>query len=273
MITEMRTELEWQERAIRILVVGCGGNGSAFVQSSLYRIHLYIKAMGHEHGLRCILADGSKVTVANTYRSSFWPQDVGHNKAELLASRMNCLGIETEFSAIADNLSAEETINVIRRNSIDFVITAVDVPQYRAALGASGKRLKLNRNVYWLDMGNLEIAGNVVLGHLCQKDNDSVNEGWIPNILDLYPEIKEMDVSRKPSCSAAESLKEQSLLVNQQCALLAGRLLGDYLSHPSIKHHGYFFDFETGTQVLNVNPKEWAAFGYCADKQANSAAA
>src|SRR5664280_1480422 len=76
------------ERPIRILVVGCGGNGSAIV-SGLSYLHQAMLAFGHPGGLQVTLIDPDTVSETNCVRQPFCRTEVGFPKAIVLAHRIN----------------------------------------------------------------------------------------------------------------------------------------------------------------------------------------
>src|SRR5882757_9495198 len=79
---------ELLKRRVRILVVGCGGNGSEII-SGLPYLHQAMLAHGHPGGLDVLILDGDVVSPTNTVRQPFALGDVGHPKATLLAGRVN----------------------------------------------------------------------------------------------------------------------------------------------------------------------------------------
>src|SRR5690606_34958917 len=88
----------WTNSAISVVVIGAGGNGSE-VADCLACFHVALLSLGHPHGLRVTLIDGSVVREPNVVRQRFWPCDIGQNKAVALASRYN-LNLGTSWVAI-----------------------------------------------------------------------------------------------------------------------------------------------------------------------------
>ena len=76
------------ERPIRMLVVGCGGNGSAIV-SGLPYLHQALLAFGHPGGLAVTLIDPDAVSETNCVRQPFCRTEIGLPKAIILAHRIN----------------------------------------------------------------------------------------------------------------------------------------------------------------------------------------
>jgi sulfur-carrier protein adenylyltransferase/sulfurtransferase len=59
-----------QRRAIRVVVIGCGGNGSVMVMGLPY-IHQALLLAGHPGGLHVTLIDGDVVSPSNCVRQPF----------------------------------------------------------------------------------------------------------------------------------------------------------------------------------------------------------
>src|ERR1019366_7576269 len=78
-----RIHPELLERQVRVLVVGCGGTGSAVVAGLPY-LHQSLVARGHPGGLHVTVLDGDTISPANRVRQPFAPAEMGQNKAVIL---------------------------------------------------------------------------------------------------------------------------------------------------------------------------------------------
>ena len=87
-----------RHRAVRVLVIGAGGTGSAIVLGLPY-LDQAMRVWGHRHGLEVTLMDGDLVSETNCVRQPFSFSDVGQNKATVLINRIN-LFWATRWSAI-----------------------------------------------------------------------------------------------------------------------------------------------------------------------------
>jgi PRTRC genetic system ThiF family protein len=83
-----RIHPELLERQVRILVVGCGGTGSAVVAGLPY-LHQSLVAHGHPGGLHVTVVDGDTISPSNCVRQPFAKSEVGLNKAIVLVNRLN----------------------------------------------------------------------------------------------------------------------------------------------------------------------------------------
>ena len=194
----------WMNRAINVSLVGVGGTGSEMLDE-LYRMHTLLVRLGGE-GLTVTAYDPKTVSSANIGRQRFWIYDMGHNKAEVMVNRFNSFGgVKWSF--------CKRTFELDDMKNVDLIVTCVDTPKIRAELGKSAKTTRFRKEVLWLDCGNDDFTGNVVLGHIhCASDDK------LPNVFDLYPMLETMEVSNEPSCSTNEALSKQDYGINRSVA-------------------------------------------------------
>ena len=83
-----RIHPELLQRQVRVLVVGCGGTGSAIVAGLPY-LHQSLVARGHPGGLHVTVMDGDTISPTNCIRQPFTRSEVGLNKAIVLVNRLN----------------------------------------------------------------------------------------------------------------------------------------------------------------------------------------
>lgn len=96
---------------VKIIVLGGGGTGG-YVISHLYRI-----GFTAERGIRILVCDGDVVEEKNLIRQNFVHQDIGRNKAEVLAERYSAaFGIECEY--IPRFIETEEEL--LKLTTVDF---------------------------------------------------------------------------------------------------------------------------------------------------------
>ena len=149
-----------RSHAVRILVIGAGGTGSAIVMGLPY-LDQAMRVWGRHHGLDVVMMDADTVSETNCVRQPFATSDIGHNKATVLINRIN-LFWGTNWSAIPNHFHARS----FERNQDrcpDLVIGCVDTRAARKAIEDSFSRT-LSRTCYWLDLGNNAASGQFVLG-------------------------------------------------------------------------------------------------------------
>lgn len=221
--------------AARVLVVGCGGTGSA-IAGLLPYLHQALVAAGHE-GLEVTLMDGDTISPTNCVRQPFSRQEVGLHKATVLANRVN-LFWGFNWSAITRNLSNPDP----SVGHHEIVIGCVDSRKARLAIKNYCARVKVP---YWLDIGNTAAGGQFILGQPNFRGRDA---NRLKTAADLYPEIIDgkRDDKSEPSCSAIEALERQEPFINQMLASHAMGLLARLFRHGEISYQGGFVSLETG---------------------------
>jgi PRTRC genetic system ThiF family protein len=232
----------WLRKPVEICLIGVGGTGSE-VLTSLARIDYAIRELGHP-GLHVTAWDGDVVERPNIGRQAFFPADLSHNKAIITIQRINYL-YGRDWVAMPSMFDINEDCNGM---SCDLLITCVDVAQFRADLA------KCQNNRYsrclWLDTGNGESTGQVILGRLGHSNETPIK---LPSVFDFYPELDGMVDNNAPSCSMEEALANQDLPINRAIANVAMQLIWSLLRHGGLNHQGAYVDIRKGTQTpINI---------------------
>lgn len=230
-----------QDRACRILLVGCGGNGAQMLMG-LAALDTALRAIS-SRSLEVVVADDDVVTEANLGRQPFYRCDLGNSKARTLTERIN---IAHGLAWQAVHGRAPEAVGF---ENIDLLITCVDTAQARRTIGAAATEVSYRTPAYWLDLGNRATDGQFLLGQPGAKPGKPA--GRLPTVLDYFPELADETQAEDdaPSCSVAEALERQSLFVNRVIASHALALLFDLLGRGSIGHAGMFVNLATGQAV------------------------
>jgi PRTRC genetic system ThiF family protein len=239
-------------KVIELVVVGAGGTGSALMPR-LMQLHFALNELNHP-GLQVTLYDDDTVSPANIGRQCFFPQDVGQSKAPLIVNRLNaCWG--TRWNAMPVRVKKSDRINA------DIIIGCVDTRKARAAiLGAVS-----SYHCYYIDSGNSRNSGQVVIGELINQSRKAVR---LPHVGDLFPEMIDPNLDAtddQPSCSVAEALKKQSLVINNSMAGEIYNLLWMLLNDQKLTYMGKFVNLETGTaRPIALDTEVWQRMGYMA---------
>lgn len=228
------------ERPIRILVVGCGGNGSAVV-SGLPYLHQALLAFDHPGGLAVTVIDPDTVSETNCVRQPFCRTEIGLSKAIALVHRIN------SFWGLSWRAIQGEIQQISKSGEIDVLIGCVDTRKARRAIDVWVRKSQV---LYWLDLGNASATGQFILG----QPNNAVNrrkKNRLPTVAELYPEILAPDDTHDelPACSAAEALTRQEPFINQNLANQALAMLTQLLRHGSLSFHGGFCNLAAGQLV------------------------
>lgn len=242
-------------RAIRILVVGAGGTGSAITMGLPY-LDQALRVWGRFAGLDVLLMDADLVSETNCVRQPFSVSDIGLNKATVLINRIN-LFWETRWRAEPGNFD-ERTFERIQDTTVDFLIGCVDSRAARSVIARALAKAN-NRTAYWLDLGNNSASGQFVLGQPLNGRNRRKAER-LRTVTELYPEIADADAGEDPipSCSAVEALERQEPFINQTLAMSALSMLARLLRYGRISHHGGFLNAAAGKMTaLPVDRELW----------------
>lgn len=231
--------LELGSNPLRVAVIGTGGTGSSLL-SHLPTLHAALQAKQYA-GLAVTAFDPDTVSEANLVRQRFYAQDIGMNKAVTLVRRIN-LSCQTDWQAVPERFDCDW------KRYFDLIISCVDTRAARHELhqGLLGRKYKQDNPTYWLDCGNDQVTGQVILGtpdgSKAQRLEQTSN--LLPCATDLHPEL--MDTKKPendtPSCSTLEALEKQDLYINLTVANHALDMLWQLLKNGQVAHHARYFN-------------------------------
>lgn len=226
-------------RTIKILLVGCGGNGAQMLMG-LAALDTALRAIS-PRSLHVTTVDDDNVSEANLGRQPFYRCDIGNSKARTLTTRIN-LAHGLDWTAVHGR--APKAIGV---DGAHILISCVDTASARRALGAA---LGHARSIptYWMDLGNRATDGQYLIGCPRRATDDHRR---LPTVLEYFPELTDENLpdDDAPSCSMAEALQRQSLFINRIVASHALGLLFNLLGRGSIGHAGGFINLASGQTV------------------------
>ena len=249
---------ELLRRQVRVLVVGCGGTGSA-IAAGLPYLHHAMLACGHPGGIHVTLMDGDTISPTNCIRQPFSRSEIGLYKAVVLVNRINIFwGLDWE--AVPAHLTDRQAFSASHENEYKrthIVIGCVDTRAARAVIrDATGD---YNSVDYWLDVGNNADSGQFILGEPLNQVNRRARTR-LRSVSELYPEIADpgLDNDGLPSCSAAEALERQEPFLNQTLAQHALVLLARLFRYGMTSYFGGFINSATGSCTpLLMDPRLW----------------
>lgn len=211
-------------------MVGCGGTGSALA-CLLARLLIHLRACGRPP-FELILIDGDTVELRNIGRQAFGPRDVGANKAQILASRLNAA-----FGLRISAVPCMATPALLRSlappyRSYGIVLGAVDTPGARAVLAGVLDSVSWR---LWIDAGNHASAGQVVVGSTTRAAalTGCLALGGLCTALPALPLVYHdaltvpAHVAPVGGCDLAVAAGEQSLLINTQMATVVAQYVVD----------------------------------------------
>lgn len=251
------------EHRVRIDVAGCGGNGSQMLHG-LARIHRAL--IGRRHPGLCVRAwDPDTVSEANIGRQLFYPSDLGANKAITLVHRLNLAhGFSWQARPEAYSGPDERVLHAAyggrwrTMEARDILITCVDSAKARRAIGrAITEHTHGNMATprYWLDLGNSQRSGQVVLGQPVDRMNGPRHAGRLPTVVEFpwFPDESQPEDNR-PSCSMAEALESQDLFINDWIAREALEMLWTWFRYGQLRYHVAWVNRETGEHAREPIP-------------------
>lgn len=240
---------DFRRHQIAIDLVGVGGTGSRLL-TALAELHLALTATGHP-GVRVFAWDPDRVSEANVGRTAFAPSDVGRLKSSTMVTRINMV-FGLDWRAFGEAYRYPSPWTVERAGEPPgLVITCVDTLRARADLYRQMLVGQLPPPRLWLDCGNSEETGQVILGEPEWMGDPSAyrRRSRLPNVVDVFPgmlESAETEEPDAPSCTLAMALGMQGLSANRLMADYAQNLLWRLFRDGGLDVHGYYVNAQTG---------------------------
>lgn len=216
--------------AMTIGVVGCGGTGSHLLEL-LARV-LYDRTAAAER-VTLLAIDGDTVEPRNLHRQRFSARDLGANKVQALTARLNA-AYGLKMQAVPDMATAPLLQHLGPGSGrLGLLVGCVDTAHARrvlaGALGRNGWRL-------WIDCGNEEYSGQVVLGTTTRR-RDLAGclrlcglATALPALPLVFPDVL-TDGQPQPvlDCAGAVATGRQSLFINAAIAQIAASYVAELL--------------------------------------------
>ena len=210
-----------------------------------------LQALGHP-GLHVTVFDPDTVSQANIGRQLFSETELGRNKTVSLVTRINRF---FGYAWTAEpqcfptrNFSGESTANII--------ITCTDNIRSRLTLWKFLKKVRKENfsdhsaPIYWMDFGNSQTKGQVIIGTVREKVLQPSSQEYIPmpkmNVITEkvdYAKIKEKESG--PSCSLAEALEKQDLFINSTLAHIGCDILWRMYKEGKTLYRGVYVNLDT----------------------------
>lgn len=196
-------------------------------------------------------------------RQNFVRNDVGKNKAEVMATRYGrAFGLEVDF--IPDYVeSSEFLVHLARESRLEPVfVGAVDNNKTRVLIHDAFARIPY---AFYLDAGNEEWGGQVVCGfnyrhQLPNEGEKSPHFFHLPSVVELYPEVAQATdkLPTELSCAERAVSHPQNIFTNMTAAnLLMGFtntiLTADARQEEGLKQHAVAFNAQTLSFTTRLN--------------------
>lgn len=222
-----------------IFLIGTGATGSNLIGN------LAQYAISTKNIKNIILVDGDIVEVKNYKNQKFTENDLGKNKAKVLANRYSKLGINISYmdSYIEDSNSLIDLINNLE--TLPIIISCIDNNNGRIILDQVFRGID---NIIYIDTGNGDETsrnGQTVIG--AKQDGKII----APPVVDYFPQILEGDKKevKNFSCSVEIVEKPQCLSTNVLSATTVFLIIVNLITYNEI--NGRYFDFDAVS--ININ--------------------
>lgn len=237
---------------ISVNLIGAGGTGSK-VLTALMEINESLTALGHA-GLQVRLWDDDIITSANLGRQRFFECETGLYKSVALINRINrCIG--TNWKAESRKFEKDNLGRISEKARAIITITCVDNVQARFDVAEILKEVSYHRHhqnhpKYWLDFGNSQHTGQVLLttiGEIQQPNSEKYETvGNLPFVTDEFGELLKQSEQEDntPSCSLAEALEQQDLFINSSLTQMGCSLLWNLFRRGMTEYKGFFHNLK-----------------------------
>jgi PRTRC genetic system ThiF family protein len=244
--------------------VGCGGIGGML---ALHTARLARECQRRYDSVDVFFVDPDTVEEKNLRRQNFCHAEIGNNKAETLAYRLNAAwGLN--ITAIPKRFNPD-LIHFIRRDTLTILIGCVDNAAARKQLHRALQRESSNdaSPIWWLDGANGTVQGQILLGNTVSRDllNSSFElEGICKNLPSpamLHPELlipkPDEQLPRKRSCAELALLDPQSLTINSIIASHMSDYLLRLILTGDLRRMATYIDMTTGSvRSLACTPEQ-----------------
>lgn len=250
---------------LHLIQVGCGGIGAQLAGSTA-RIARECHSLYEQ--VRISLFDGDRVERKNIRRQNFCESEVGQNKAETLAYRLNAAwGLDIE--AFPFHFERHHAHLADRESRLTILLGCVDTAAGRLAMHHAIARQSPHDNgqMWWLDGGNVSVHGQVCLGNTGQADVLAKSFD-IPNICQalpspawLHPELLQPLPDEQPkkrqSCADLAMVDPQSLTINSIISAHMADYLLRLLVTKDLRRFATYIDMDSGSvRSLAITPTQ-----------------
>lgn len=238
---------------ITINLIGAGGTGSQ-VLTALARMNHALNELNHA-GFKVHLWDDDIVTEANLGRQLFAESELKMYKSVTLINRVNRF-FGTNWKAETSRFDAQNLEHHQEKSRAIITISCVDSVASRFEIATilediSFSKYQHNQPKYWLDFGNSQSTGQVILATVggleqptSKKYNTVANLPFVTKEFNTLLQQSE-DADDTPSCSLAEALEKQDLFINSTLAQMGCSLLWNLLRNGLTDTRGFFLNLKT----------------------------
>lgn len=237
---------------IAINLIGAGGTGSQTL-TALARMNHALIELGHA-GFIVKLWDDDKVSEANLGRQLFAECELGMYKSVALINRVNRF-FGTNWKAATMKFEMNNLKKISENMYANIYISCVDSVNARFEIAEvlnqiDNSRYHANRSCYWIDFGNSQHTGQVILstiGTIRQPNSEKYETvGQLPFVTQEFGDLLKQSEQEgeTPSCSLAEALEKQDLFINSTLAQMGSSLLWNLFLNGMTENRGFFLNLK-----------------------------
>ena len=269
-----RRVLPQQCRSLHLIQVGCGGIGGQLAPSTA-RIAKECQTR-FEH-VDVSFYDGDTVEDKNIRRQQFCEAEIGRNKADSLAFRLN-MAWGMDIIANPTHLTKDTMHSITKYDTLTILLGCVDNANARRVLHAhlSRQHPETNSPVWWIDGGCIRTQGQILIGNT--QRIEQLKAGFtLPGVITtlpspalLHPELLKKQADERPrrrqSCAKHAITDPQSLTINGIVAAHMADYLLRLLVTKDLTRFATYIDMNSGSvrslyntdtqleQSLNLKP-------------------
>lgn len=249
---------------LHMIQVGCGGIGAYLAGSTARIARECVRLFEH---VRISFFDGDQIEEKNIRRQNFCQSEVGQNKAETLAFRLNAAwGLNIE--AVPLHFDGSYHHLGTRNETLTILLGCVDTAAARQTMhrAIADQTLERDGQIWWIDGGNGSVHGQVCVGNTGRAD--VLAKGFdlptvctaLPSPAWLHPELltplPDEHPRRRQSCADLAILDPQSLTIN---SVIAAHM-SDYvlrLVTRDLRRFATYIDMDSGSvRSLAITPTQ-----------------
>ena len=237
---------------ISVNLIGAGGTGSKVLTALAEMNHSLIEL--RHAGLQVRLWDDDIITSANLGRQRFADSETRLYKSVALINRVNRF-FGTSWKAETVKFEKDRFERFPENAKATITVTCVDSVKARFEVaeilkGKNEYRNYNNEPKYWIDMGNSQFTGQVLLstvGDIRQPKSEKYETvSNLPFVTEEFGELLKQSEEQDdtPSCSLAEALEKQDLYINSVLAQMGSSLLWNLFRNGLTENRGFFLNLK-----------------------------
>ena len=242
----LKSTHNWPVKAI--VVIGCGGTGSWLIPKLVKTINDMKRKNLITKDFTLALVDGDTVEPKNLIRQNFIEQDIGKNKAAVMADRysphlnegISTVYLDKYLTKIKENLEGKDKDNFVNTdlflsgftddNVATIIFNLVDNDNARKSLHCSASYLSNRSNIIIADVGNEDTFGQLYASFY-DKFYNFFEDGFFGWNTEAWGNDEEVKIYSCAEADVDETKQDQFLVANDSAATLAHNWLCSFMEH------------------------------------------